>query len=112
MIGIGVSDAEDIEIVPPGLLEILAKLFGKIAALVCGIVDVPHGGIIDEDLPPVGEIDAKGVGIAERKGMNASCHIRLQYILAPGLPASGGTVFLTEVLKVRYSEHYIASRIR
>jgi hypothetical protein len=74
MVSIKVGEADDVEGVAPNLPEISAELLGEIAAQVPDVVRVALVAKVDENLPPIGQIEPKGIGIAERKNGNIRCH--------------------------------------
>ena len=75
MVGVGMGDAHDIEVVAPDLVEIAAECLRQVAALVVLVILATHRCVVDEDLATVGQIEPCGIGVAEREKVNLSRHV-------------------------------------
>ena len=86
MIIVDMGDADGIVVVASGFGEIAPQFLCEITAQVVLIVSTAHVGVIDENLPPVCQINAQRVGVTEREEMDFCNHVVLHTF---GLVPSG-----------------------
>ena len=83
MIGVSVRDANRIEVVAARFIQVAAKCRRQVATLVILIVVTTHCGEVDQDLAPIGKVEAGGVGVAERKEVHQSLHFTVLIFSCP-----------------------------
>ena len=63
MVGVEVGEADDVEIVAVGVVEVAAEFAGEVDALVVGVLGVAHVGKVDQDLSAAGQVDPATISI-------------------------------------------------